>query len=336
MKYYYIIEGSLRNNIGDVLQGMVAKQFINTSAIVADRENMKGIQSKSPGLLIANGWYMHSFENFPPNNNITPIYVSVHIAQSKLLLDEATRVHFKNNGPVGCRDSKTLKLLLGWGIPAYYSNCMTITADGVEGVGQMASKANDEIVIVDGIDHRIPDAIVSHLEKLYGQSIIRISHDPQNTKGTFLEYAASSEKHMVELLNRYKNAKLVITTKIHSALPCLGVGANVLLIHPNPSDPRLQTVSKYLKVNSFDEVMNWNTIPENKVNYKVLAKSQRFIRKLVSTAVLQEENPIKLGSNLSYSYIYLKSIIMAKIYRSAVKLILVFNIKVETVQRVYK
>jgi hypothetical protein len=69
---------------------------------------------------------------------------------------------------------------------------------------------------------------------------------------------------------------------------------------------------------------------ENKVDYKVLAKSLRFIRKL-SAAVLQGKKTLSNWVLItSYSYIYVKSIIMAKIYRGAVKLMLVFNIKVET------
>jgi len=336
MKHYYLVEGLLRNNIGDVLQGMVAKQFLSSKSEVCDRENMKSIQMDEQGLLIANGWYLHSFENFPPNNNIKPIYVSVHIAQSKLLLDKGIRMHFKKCGPIGCRDSKTLKLLLGWGIPAYYSNCMTITADGIQGLEHIKEGKNDEILLVDGVDHPIPETIISHLEKLYGQAIIRISHNPQHTNSSFLDYVEKSEKDMLELLNRYRKAKLVITTKIHSALPCLGIGANVLFIHPNPSDPRLQTVSKYLKINSFDEVLKWKEVPENKVNWKKLEKTKKFIKEILKTTVKEEQNPIKLGKNIIYSYLYLKSILMAIISRMAIQFILIFNLKIASIQRVYK
>src|SRR5690554_4090588 len=119
MKYYYQVEGFLRNNIGDVLQGMVAKAFLPPSALVADREALAEIDNSEPGLLLANGWYMHNSEKFPPPVNITPIYISVHIAQSRLLADERVREHFKQHAPIGCRDEKTLKLFLGWGISAY-------------------------------------------------------------------------------------------------------------------------------------------------------------------------------------------------------------------------
>lgn len=34
------------------------------------------------------------------------------------------------------------------------------------------------------------------------------------------------------LLQRYANAKLVITSRIHAALPCLGLGTPVILICP--------------------------------------------------------------------------------------------------------
>ncbi|MGB3618215.1 MAG: hypothetical protein WBA12_08850, partial [Catalinimonas sp.] len=115
MKYLYQIEGALRNNIGDVLQGMVAKRFLPEGAEVVDREALADIDTGEPSFLVANGWYMHSWEKFPPPPNVTPLYVSVHVADSQLLLDPAIRNHFLMHSPIGCRDVKTLKLFAGWG-----------------------------------------------------------------------------------------------------------------------------------------------------------------------------------------------------------------------------
>jgi len=335
MKYYYQIEGLLRNNIGDVLQGIVAKQFLPKDALVADRENLKGISSAEDGLLIGNGWYMHSFENFPPNNNITPLYFSVHIAQSALLKSAENRAHFKKHGPIGCRDKKTLKLFLGWGIPAYYSNCLTITAGSLKGLNTNGIKT-DEVLLVDNIDHQVPDTILKHLETLYEQKIIRVSHDPASLDLDFDSYANESEKHMLALLNRYKAAKLVITTKIHSALPCLGIGANVLLIHPNPGDPRLETVSQYLNVISFDEIKHLKSAPSNMVDTKALQKAIKFIKQIAMQGTLRNENPIKFGNNLKYSWLYFKSVFLAFSYRKVILLLLFLGVKNEKLIKVYR
>ncbi|HEX8461279.1 MAG TPA: polysaccharide pyruvyl transferase family protein, partial [Segetibacter sp.] len=175
MKFYYQIEGALRNNIGDVLQGMVAKAFLPDNATVVDREALADMDPNGASVLLANGWYMHSFEKFPPPANVNPIYVSVHMAQSQLLADSNVRKHFKKHSPIGCRDEKTLKLFLGWGIPAYYSGCLTITAKQRAPIN---TSLEGEVLLVDNIDHPIPDDVKIKLEKLLGKSFTRVSHDP--------------------------------------------------------------------------------------------------------------------------------------------------------------
>ena len=73
---------------------MVAKAFLPSNAMVVDREALSEIDNKEPGLFIANGWYMHSFDKFPPPENIEPIYISVHVADSRLLASKKVRDHF--------------------------------------------------------------------------------------------------------------------------------------------------------------------------------------------------------------------------------------------------
>ncbi len=290
MKYYYQVEGDLRNNIGDVLQGMVAKAFLPNNTDVVNREALAEMDEKEPGLFIANGWYMHSFDKFPPPDNIKPVYVSVHVADSQLLASKKIRDHFTKNAPIGCRDLKTLQLFLGWGIPAYYSSCLTITSK--PRVADLSQK-NDEILLVDNVDHPIPEEVKTKLEKMFGRQFTRISHDPPITDVSFQEYVDSSEKHMDELLKRYCSAKLVVTTKIHCALPCLGMGANVLLIHPNPSDPRLSTVREFIDIISYKDVLRKDHIDVPVVRKEKLNKRRDFLTEIVSSSVKNGNNVVK-------------------------------------------
>jgi len=300
MKYCYQIEGDLRNNIGDVLQGMVAKRFLPTGAQVLNRENLKHAEIEGNAFFIANGWYNHSYENFPPPANIKPLYVSVHIAHSGFLLSEVTREHFKQNAPIGCRDHKTEKLFLGWGIPAYYSGCLTTTTLPRADI----NKTNlGECLLVDNVDHPIPEEVKLKLESLLGESLIRVSHDPENVAGTLEEYNDRSILAMEGLLNRYCKAKIILTTKIHCALPCMGMGANVVLIHPNPDDPRLDTVSEFLQIYSYEEIIKMENWVSPQLNKQALLDRQEFLVQLINEAVHNAYNPIvKSGKywNLKY------------------------------------
>lgn len=332
MKYYYIAEGWLRNNIGDVLQGMVARSFLPSGAFVADREALSDLDPNQPGFLLANGWFMHNFKKFPPPDNITPLYVSVHIANSQLLADARVREHFLKHSPIGCRDQKTRMLFLGWGIPAYYSGCLTITAEPVVNVEK---PENGEVLLVDNVDHPIPGQVKEKLEAMLGKELVRISHDPPEISGNFEEYVATSAKHMSGLLERYCRAQLVITTKIHCALPCLGMGARVLLIHPQPEDPRLDTAKKFVKIFSYQEILKMKEILIPPVDEENLEKSKKLLYRIVRESVKAGRNIISNPNSPEFRRLYNKSHQNAKIYKMAVNLMYKTGINKKKISAVY-
>ena len=331
MNYYYLVEGDLRNNIGDVLQGMVAEPFLPNTAEPVDREDTRNIDTKVPGFLLANGWYMHNFESFPPPENIEPLYISVHIADSQMLKIKIIRDHFKKHAPIGCRDKKTEKLFLGWGIPAYYSGGLTVTT------AQRAPIKNvtGEALLVDNVDHKIPESVKVKIETLLGKSLTRVSHDPDVTSGDFKDYVEAGKKQMNTLLKRYCEAEVIITTKIHCTLPCLGMGANVILIHPNPSDPRLETVREFMQIYSFAEVMNLITIKQPEVDHQKLHKRQSFLAGIARQSVEAGRNIVKYSNEPEFVTLRKRSERNAKVYRLAVQFMLLFGIKKQQITKVY-
>jgi hypothetical protein len=332
MKYYYQIEGNVRNNIGDVLQGMVAKAFLPNDAIAVDREALSNIDTNEPGLFIANGWYMHSFDKFPPPININPVYISVHVSNSALLASKKIRDHFVKNSPIGCRDIKTLRLFLGWGIPAYYSSCLTITTKPREIEN---NKKNDDILLVDNVDHPIPDEVKIKLEKMFNKSFIRISHDPPVVDVEFKEYARSSEMHMNKLLEKYCAASLVVTTKIHCALPCLGMGANVLFIHPNPEDPRLSTVKEFIDIISYKQVLANDHIAIPAVKTDKLKERRNFLSEVVSSSVQNGFSVVVKPTNIQLKKLHAKSSLHANLVRAGIVLAYKLGINKKQIERVY-
>jgi hypothetical protein len=316
MKYYYQIEGKLRNNIGDTMQGIAAKAFLPDNAEVVDRENLSSIQNIEKGIFIANGWYMHNWSNFPPPDNIIPIYVAVHIDKSEMLLQKNIREHFKKYAPIGCRDKKTLRLFLTHGIPAYYSSCLTITA---KKINKLNTSEKEKYLLIDNVDHPVPVEIQKKLETLIGQKLKKISHDPIGTDLPFDEFAKKSEQIMKQNLAQYCEAVCVITTKIHCALPCLGMGANVVLIHPNPNDPRLETVKRFMQIYSYKEIMEMDKLIMPKINKKKLHKYQNLLSYIVNQSVNKGYNIVSNPDTLKFKFIKEKSIVLAMSCKLVIK-----------------
>jgi len=293
VKYYYQIEGLKRNNLGDLIQGIAAEQFLPNQSISVDREQLNSF-SEEPGFLIGNGWYQHEFDNFPPPPNIIPFYISVHIAKSDFIKLKRVREHFKANAPIGCRDIKSVWLMRGFGISSYYSSCLTLTFKSKN----LANQSKTEIIWVDNIDHPVPLEIELKLNELIPNGFVKISHDPLSRFSTFDTYVANNKITVNELIERYSEAKLVLTTKIHCALPCIGMGIPVILIHPNPSDPRLTVLNQLIKIISYDELILLEELPKAIIDKKRADKIIKRLIYLTTLAVNSKQNPFTEKANL--------------------------------------
>ena len=124
---YYLSSAGIRKNIGDYIQSVAADQFMHATELI-EREHLHEYRG-GPTKLIMNGWFMHRPANFPPSPDIVPLFVSFHLRPciADAFLTDRTVEYLKRHGPVGCRDMNTVELLKARGIPAYFSNCLTLT-----------------------------------------------------------------------------------------------------------------------------------------------------------------------------------------------------------------
>jgi hypothetical protein len=296
MNHYYLAEGTKRNNLGDIIQGMSARTFLNENAICLDREKLDEFNGEA-GILIANGWFMHDYKAFPPSSKLTPFYISFHLASIKLLFSKANRNHFKKFGPVGCRDRKTQFLFLLNGIPAFYSGCLTITFNKKNSNFKRIN--TDSLVMIDNVDHKFPKEIKEKIGKISGKEIRFLNHDPIQDDTDYDDYLNSNESYINKLIEEYLGASLVITNKLHCALPCLSLGIKVIFIHPNPKDGRLNILGKFIPIYSYSEVLNWDKIPDFKVNQNVMKQTRYKLERLTISFVEKKINPFIKSSNLS-------------------------------------
>lgn len=284
------IEGLKRNNIGDVLQAVAVADHLPEAPVVLDREDLPGAADRGRLLLFANGWYMHDYSKFPPPPNIVPVYASVHFSNAAILQKRENILHFKKHGPVGARDWKTLAMLRAAGVPSYYSGCFTA---GLK--PRPADRGGGKLLVVDGIDHRLPDAAVEEIGRRLGMRPERVSHDPEGSSLPFAEYAVQSFARAGALLQAYCSAEIVVTTKIHCALPCLAMGVPVVLLHPNPSEERLAPAAEFLKVVGIQDLEKINRNDAAPLHPEKLRARKKWIAGFVSAAIGCGGNPVALS-----------------------------------------
>jgi hypothetical protein len=223
------------NNIGDEIQSLAARQFLPRVDNFIDREEMDQFcpEDSIPRKLIANGWYMHAPEHWPPSAYIDPLFISMHISQdpglysglcaSKILLAPQTVDYLKKRGPIGARDGHTVKMLRDAGVDAYFSGCLTLTLER-----RPIERDENLIVLVD-----LPKEVAAFIREKTKKTIITVQHCD-------LHIQKQDDRFQVAevLLGVYSKAHCVITSRLHCALPSLAMGTPVLLLDFAPDQYR--------------------------------------------------------------------------------------------------
>ncbi|QLG46701.1 polysaccharide pyruvyl transferase family protein [Costertonia aggregata] len=254
MKYGLLTYDENKNffNVGDNVQSLAAKQFLPQVDIFLNREKLgeyKGEKVK----LIMNGWFTHNIHNWVPSEDIDPIFVSFHMnnTAAPFMLSEKGIAYLKKHGPIGCRDQFTADTLNNKGIDAYFTGCLTLTLDSYK---VDDSERGDNVYIVDPLysyprpekifynaKHTVKNILNGkafllgkkkrHLKKFISAALLESAEfvnqePPSNT------YSDEEKFKMAEeLLDKYARAKLVITSRIHCALPCLALGTPVIFVN---------------------------------------------------------------------------------------------------------
>ncbi len=239
-------------NVGDYIQSLAARQFLPQVDAFVNREAL-GDYSGGPLKLIANGWFTHNAARWVPAPEIEPLFISFHVnnTAAPAMLDAKGVDYLKAHQPIGCRDRFTMELLREKGIEAYFSGCLTLTLDSYK---VPDTERGDAVYIVDPLygyptyekvtyDYRrFLRAVQSgdlfkigrrarHLAGMIDhgllESAIQIHQEPPANTYTDEQKFAMAE----DLLHKYARARLVITSRIHCALPCLALGTPVIFVN---------------------------------------------------------------------------------------------------------
>lgn len=218
-------------NIGDDIQTIAAINFIKSKGITkyefVNREKLSNYSGDAINLIM-NGWYMHNINNFPPAKNINPIWLSFHVSDERLIIKNLE--YFKSQSPIGCRDQATVDMFKKHNIDAYFTGCLTLTFDRHD-------KKDGEKYLVDVNTNckYIPNINID-MERFNDFQIIK--HD------TFKKGDVDIEKRLQlanDFLDKYRRASLVVTTRLHCALPCRSFGTDCIYIHKKyKTDPRFK------------------------------------------------------------------------------------------------
>ena len=245
MKYGILTMDTPRSmyNIGDAMQILAIRNLyrycdIPESDIVSINVSKLSSYQGEPVLLPINyplyGYYTLS-------ENITPLYLGVSIMSSTA----AKGLRMDENEPVGCRDEFTFTELQRADIDCYYAGCMTLTLPQREHI-----PVEGKVLFVD-----VPESVKKYIPEEYLMCAEFLSH---------IYYKGDSPEKTAEEQFQYycEHAKLVVTSRIHCALPSIAAGIPTIFVCDRPSF-RYSVLKSFIPIYTSSDfhAINWNPLP---------------------------------------------------------------------------
>ncbi|MEM9770191.1 MAG: polysaccharide pyruvyl transferase family protein [Cyanobacteria bacterium P01_D01_bin.73] len=281
-------------NLGDDMQSLAARQYLPTIDYYISRDNPSEFKDRGPIKTIMNGWFMGPFNgkplDWPPPPNIHPLFISFHVGREELAAPKY-KDYYKQFEPIGCRGYRTLELMTDLGIDAYFSGCLTLTLQNP----YSDKDRTDDIYFVDpfsfGEGKRYPKLDSPDFRNDLWEKI----PEEVREKATYLRHTADVPGEDYgnpykrfnltrSLFERYARAKLVVTGRIHCALPCLALGTPVIFLTDTKtleSDTRMGGLIDLFRNYSFDQILdgdfdvNWENPEPNPVDISEMAGKMR-------------------------------------------------------------
>jgi len=251
------------SNLGDDIQTYAVSRLMPVPDYYINRESVS--DWTSPCKVVIAGWYKHKEQDWPPHENITPLFLSFHSAAESCVSEHLG--YLRAHAPIGCRDLHTVEICRRHGLDAYFSGCVTLTLRPLK-VAPLHKPIFIDVTPPEGIDHAHGNVWVSSQDP--GQRLDRARQR--------LEWLAS--------------ATCVVTSRLHVALPCAAMGVPVLLIPP-PNDGRFSGLLQFVNhLDAYDEEAILHFV-ESPVENPNPSKRQAFadaIRKKVAEFYGEEES----------------------------------------------
>ncbi len=187
--------------------------------------------------------------------------------------------YLKRYEPIGCRDEYTFRLLRRYGIYAYMGGCITTILPSRDHTPEKPS-----VFLVD-----VPRELIPHIPQQYHSvtkeitqtATFPMTQDTQEQRRKIREAArAFYQKY-------HDEATLVVTSKLHSALPCLAMGIPLILARDEmwktftfvDAYTNIYLEEEFGKINWNPEPIAWDKIREQSLQVfkkRLLEAQERF------------------------------------------------------------
>ena len=198
-------------NLGDDLQALTVATISPYISTLINRERIGWRQVSEPHVFVMNFWFMSKGYRWAPHETIRPIFHGFCVGRDEVL-EYRWVDYLRRHQPIGCRDQHSVELLRAKGIEAFWTGCMTLFLGRyVEPVPPEQRKGVLFVDVPPEAEALIPEHIRSRAERLTNTCPPQIRDDP-----------LARWSRIAAISDRLRYAELVVTRRLHTALPCVG------------------------------------------------------------------------------------------------------------------
>lgn len=214
------------------------------------------------------------------SEKIRPVFLALSVLSDSL--DDSDVAYLKRFAPVGCRDNHTLATMKKYGIDAYLYGCITLTFPKKRTPGDK----KEQIFCVDiseKLAAKIPPEIKKDCVFITNMCYVHeLDKEPEE-----------KEREIYNML--IDKAKLVVTARMHVALPCIAAGIPVVFAKDLFSF-RFSGIDRIAQIYAEEEydAIDWNPQPVEYENVK-----EKMINLAISRIYNREEEYRQLISDLN-------------------------------------
>ncbi|MEO0509048.1 MAG: polysaccharide pyruvyl transferase family protein [Verrucomicrobiota bacterium] len=205
-------------NLGDDMQAIAAVSQYPWLDTLVNRDRLDVAKLEEQHLCTMASWFLVKNYKRLPRSQIDPIFFGFCLGRD-VLLETDWLGYLKENEPIGSRDLRTADKLKAAGVDSYYSGCITLFMG--KRFRRIPAEERSGIVFVD-----VPEAdgLIPQHVKDASRSLTNFT-TPDIVKNPFARWTRIAAT--CDILRR---AELVVTRRLHTALPCVGFGTPVVVI----------------------------------------------------------------------------------------------------------
>lgn len=207
-------------NIGDDIQSVATAQFVPRVDYFINRNKIINPPKENVTVVMNAYWSnKHILFKMDRYKTIKPIMVSIFVDGLWETVKKEVKKpnqYFEKFAPIGTRDLVTMRSFMRENISSKFTGCMTLW---LQNPHKQPRKTKNIIYLVD-----VP-RLMKPVLSVRDHNIVDVGHYYNESIDLIHKF-----KFAYSLLHKYAEAKVIVTTRLHVALPCVGLGTPVIFL----------------------------------------------------------------------------------------------------------